>query len=137
MSTEDQIRQAIIAFFEQWGQSHDDLRASHFEMFTEDCVWENPGFPTTRGPEEAVRLMVEPARQALGLDTIRVDILRIAVSDGVVWTERIDDLLRSDGSVIVSVPIVGVMEMARDGRIRRWREYFDSRPMSEALASLP
>ena len=42
------------------------------------------------------------------------------------FTERVDWMVRPDGSRAGPFPVVGVTEF-RDGRISAWREYFDSR----------
>lgn len=136
MPSNEQNIARVRAFFAQWGRGYDELHASYGQFFSADCVWENSGFPATHGPEEAVAVMLEPARESMALDTIKVDIEHIACEHDVVFTERVDHLVRTDGSVIVSVPLVGVMEIADDGRVRRWREYFDPKPMFETVEQL-
>ena len=131
-SGEDMVER-VRAFFTRWERSYEELRQSHLDLFADDCVWSNAGFPTTHGPHEAVTVMVEGGRRDLNLDTIKVDIRHIAASGDVVWSERVDHLRRPDGSVIASVPLVGVMEFGSDGLIHRWTEYFDPRPMFEVL----
>lgn len=129
----EQHRRSVEAFFSRWEHSWEELRSSYGELFADDCVWENSGCPTTRGLDEALAVMVDPAHEANGLDTIKVDIVRIGAVGEIVWSERVDHLRRADGSVIVSVPLVGVMRFDDAGRLRHWREYFDPRPMFEAM----
>lgn len=124
----------VRAFFDDWDRGYAQLHASYGAFFTEDCVWENSGFPTCIGPKEAVEVMLEPAHEELGLETIRVDIEKISADGDIVWSERVDHLVRADGSVIASVPLVGVMVFAENGRVRHWREYFDSKAMLDAIA---
>jgi limonene-1,2-epoxide hydrolase len=65
--------------------------------------------------------------------TIAVDIERIAGAGDIIWSERIDRLVKDGGSIIAGVSIVGVMQVADEGRVRHWREYFDSKPMIDAI----
>ena len=49
--------------------------------------------------------------------------LRYALGRGwAIMIERTDDLYRTDGSMIVSVPVTGVA-VFRDDRIAEWRDY--------------
>ena len=95
------------------------------ELFTHDCIWIQPGIPTTTGPDEAIAL--SDGMTAMGISGIRVTMLSSATSaDGnTVFTERIDEIVGPEGTIIGSVPVVGVTQF-RDGKIWRWTEYFDS-----------
>lgn len=103
------------------------------EHFTEDCVWQQSGFPTTTGPEEAVALM-DSMVESLGLACIDVEYLHVASSDDVVFTERLDWLVQHDGTRTGPAVVVGVTEF-RDGRICAWREYFDTSGFAHMLDS--
>ena len=92
--------------------------------FTEDCVWQQSGFPTTTGPEEAAALL-ENLVESLGLASIDVKYLHVASSEDVVFTERLDWLVQRDGTRMGPAVVVGVTEF-RDGKICVWREYFDT-----------
>lgn len=117
--------QRALDFFKQWEVSYEVMCQSYRDLFTDDCVWINAEFPPTTGPEEAVRDGLDPVNK-LGMETIRVDVRAIGQDEaGVVWSERIDHVLRADGSIGFSVPVVGVMEFTDEGRLRAWREYFD------------
>jgi limonene-1,2-epoxide hydrolase len=118
-SREQQLR----AFFACWSSSFDDLLAS-YDLLAEDCQWIQRPIPTLTGPD-AARKFLRLARRTLGMETINVEVLRVAGSCDAVYVERIDHLLRADRSVIASAPVVGVFEFAGD-RVVRWREYFDS-----------
>jgi limonene-1,2-epoxide hydrolase len=134
MSDADSKVSRVLAFFEQWGTDFDSMCKSYYDLFTPDCSWANQGFPTTHGPDEAIEKVVQPCNAGLGMDTIRVDILNIGEANGVVYSERIDHIVRADCSVSISIPVTGVMEFAADGRVRDWREYFDSKPIFEFIA---
>ena len=101
--------------------------------FTEDCVWQQSGFPTTTGPEEAVALLASLV-DSLGLARIDVEYLHVASSEDVVFTERLDWLVQRDGTRMGPVVVVGVTEF-RDGKISAWREYFDTSGFATVLDS--
>jgi limonene-1,2-epoxide hydrolase len=101
--------------------------------FTNDCVWQQSGFPTTTGPEEAVALL-DGMVESLGLASIEVEYLHIASSEDVVFTERLDWLVQSDGTRMGPAVVVGVTEF-RDGKICAWREYFDTSGFAHMLDS--
>jgi limonene-1,2-epoxide hydrolase len=99
------------------------------ELFADDCVWDQPPMATTTGPDEAIALV--QGMDAAGLTAIRVRCDHVAAADGVIFTERFDEVLGSDGSPVMALPVVGVTEM-RDGKIHAWREYFDSARLPSA-----
>jgi limonene-1,2-epoxide hydrolase len=101
--------------------------------FTEDCVWQQSGFPTTTGPEEAVALL-ESMVDSLGLARIYVEYLHVASAEDIVFTERLDWLIQHDGTRMGPVVVVGVTEF-RDGKISAWREYFDTSGFAHMLES--
>jgi limonene-1,2-epoxide hydrolase len=117
--------QTFLAFCDTWEQGNAAFAVGVRELFTDDCTWVQPGLPTTTGPDEAVGLM--DGVEAMGIVAIRVIVNSSASSaDGnTVFTERIDELVTADGSLMGSVPVVGVTEF-RDGKISAWREYFDT-----------
>jgi limonene-1,2-epoxide hydrolase len=92
--------------------------------FTADCVWRQSGFPTTTGPEEAAALLAGLA-ESMGMARIDVEYRHVVSNDDVVFTERLDWLVRGDGSRVGPAVVVSVAEF-RDGRIRAWRECFDT-----------
>jgi limonene-1,2-epoxide hydrolase len=75
------------------------------------------------GPEEAAELF--NSMGAMGFRSVDVDFRNVVSAGDVVCTERVDWLVRPDGSRVGPLPIVGVTEF-RDGKITAWREYFDS-----------
>ena len=85
-------------------------------------MWEQSGFPTTTGPDEAAALF--DSMEPMGFVSVDVDFRNVIAAGDAVCTERIDWLVRPDGSRVGPLPIVGVTEF-RDGKITAWREYFD------------
>jgi limonene-1,2-epoxide hydrolase len=98
-----------------------------------DCVWQQSGFPTTKGPDEAVALL-ESMIESLGLASIDVEYLHIASSEDVVFTERLDWLVQRDGTRMGPAVVVGVTEF-RDGKICAWREDMDTSSFAHMLDS--
>ncbi len=125
----------LVEFFDQWGIDFETMCRSFDEYFAPDCIWENPGPQVTHGPREAVDKVIKSSNAGpLAVDTIRVEMVNIAEADGIVYTERIDHLVRADGTVTLSIPVAGVTEFGEDGRIQRWREYADVASVVKAAA---
>jgi len=125
----------MLDFFEKWGVDFDSLCAAFHEYFTIDCIWENAGCPTVHGPDDAIETILRSCREsALAMETMVVRIRHIGEAEGVVFSERIDDLVRADGTVVLSVAVTGMTEFAEDGRIRHWREYADPTAFLALLA---
>jgi limonene-1,2-epoxide hydrolase len=103
------------------------------QHFADDCVWQQSGFPTTTGPDEAVALL-DSMVESLGLASIDVEYLHVATADDLVMTERLDWLVQADGSRMGPVVVLGVTEF-RDGKISAWREYFDTSGFAHMLES--
>jgi limonene-1,2-epoxide hydrolase len=119
-SNEEVIRAVIDA----WTDSIPAVQEAIRKHFTDDCRWEQVGVPTTIGPEEAARFMATVAE--MGYSGATVEYRNVAAVGDVVFTERVDWMVRTDGSRVGPMPVVGVTEF-RDGKISAWREYFDSR----------
>lgn len=89
---------------------------------TEDCRWENSGFPAAEG-QAAMLAMIE-GFGASGIAEIE-SVTTALVADGpIVLTERTENFKGADGQTLVSMPIMGAFEV-RDGLISAWRDYFD------------
>jgi limonene-1,2-epoxide hydrolase len=119
-SNESVFREVLGACTQSVEAAQDAVR----KHFTQDCVWEQSGFPTTTGPEEAADLLAGMV-DSLGLASIDVEYRHIASGEDVVFTERLDWLVQKDGSRMGPAVVVGVAEF-RDGKISAWREYFDT-----------
>jgi limonene-1,2-epoxide hydrolase len=116
--------QQVIDFFAEWGKSLDAACDSFTTILADDCIWDQRPIPRIKGPRAAVRFL-KVTHATLGMQTIDVQILRIAAAGDVVHVERVDRLLRADGSLIAAAPVAGVLEFNGD-QVVRWREYFDA-----------
>jgi limonene-1,2-epoxide hydrolase len=119
---------AVEEFMDRWTINWDEHLQSYRDMLTEDCSWENEGWPAAVGPDEAIEKILIPCREMLGLDTLEVITTEICYDEKshLVWTERIDTIIDKDGNKRPEgVDIAGIMWLAPDNRIRRWREYLN------------
>jgi limonene-1,2-epoxide hydrolase len=89
-----------------------------------------PGGPTLRG-RKAIRKDIE--RQVTWARYMRCGTLHLASVGPVVITERLDNFV-SNGTTIEHA-LVAVFEVDADGRIARWREYFDTKDVERQLES--
>ena len=120
MTNEDVLREVLRA----WSEGIVAGQAAMRLPLTSDCRWEQTGLPTTTGGDEAAQLF--GAMESMGFSSMAVDYRNVAVADDVIFSERVDWMVRPDGSRVGPWPVVGVTEF-REGKISAWREYFDSR----------
>ena len=120
MTNEDVLREVLRAWSEGIVAAQQAMRLH----LTSDCRWEQAGLPTTTGADEAAQLF--GGMESMGFSSMAVEFRNVAVADDVIFSERVDWMVRPDGSRLGPFPVVGVMEF-RDGKISAWREYFDSR----------
>jgi len=122
----DQIR-FVEDFLRRWADGAEAFHDAIRDSFTPDTVWENVGYQTTAGPDEAIAFLGK-GEAAWGRDAIVAEVRAIAATGDTVLTERVDHEYHKDGRLLFSVPVMGIFEL-RDGRIAAWREYFDTAPV--------
>lgn len=114
MSAEPEV--IVKEFCAAWGRRDvEEILA----FFTDDAIYHNIPLEAVEG-HEAIRnvlLMFVPPSES-----IEFEILRMAASGDVVFTERVDHFLM--GGTAIDLPVAGVFEI-RDGLIAVWRDYFD------------
>lgn len=123
MSASADPAEVVTTFLALWEQPG-GLDQSVRDYFLPSTVWENVGLAKTTGPDEAIALNAQLG-QAMGLATIRVDNLAVAVTGNKVLTERIDHMVNAAGETTYSAPVMGIFEI-EGGKIAAWRDYFDS-----------
>jgi limonene-1,2-epoxide hydrolase len=97
--------------------------------FTDDAVYTDMPLPPRHGIAE-IRTYID---QVFSAFSVKIETLHIASAGDLVFTERVDILqIRGQETSPVDLPVVGVMEM-RNGKIARWRDYFDLRTAEEGL----
>ncbi len=84
-----------------------------------ELVWQNVGFPSIRGRDRIIKLL----RNGEGKFGFEVKFHRIAQDGVAVLTERTDAVII--GPLRLQFWVCGTFEV-RDGRVTRWRDYFDS-----------
>jgi limonene-1,2-epoxide hydrolase len=127
---------SVLKFFDEWDTNFQTMCDSFWRYFASDAVWWNtPRFPQVTGVQEALEKILRPSNEsALGMDRIRVEILNIAQVDNLVYNERIDHIIRKDGTVVLSIPIAGVIEFNSEGLVSSWRDYCDTTELVAAMA---
>jgi limonene-1,2-epoxide hydrolase len=117
------VEEIAIEFFGRWAVSFDEFCASFEDVMAPVCRWEQRPMLVTNTRSQALRFL-RVSRRMLGLTTVDVELRYLTSVGNVVLTERIDHLLRADGTLIASAPVAGVLEF--DGRhVVAWREYFN------------
>jgi limonene-1,2-epoxide hydrolase len=56
---------------------------------------------------------------------MKIDVLALAETGNTVLTERIDYIFDAAGNGLMTVPVMGIFEIA-GGKITAWRDYFDT-----------
>jgi limonene-1,2-epoxide hydrolase len=118
MPTPIEIVTAFSAGFPQ-----DMGKASIRRWFTPRTVWINGGVFTATGIDEAIAFIERPGRSP-DIAAVHFDMLAIAADGNRVLTERLDRFVRTDGSEVSAVKVMGIFEI-EGGCIVAWRDYFD------------
>jgi limonene-1,2-epoxide hydrolase len=100
------------------------------ELVTDDVEYDNVPMGKNIGPAA----MKEFLGQMTGLDEMEFVIHRQVASGNLVLNERVDRF--RVGEQWMELPVAGVFEVADDGRIRLWRDYFDMATMTNEMAKL-
>ena len=115
----------IREFISSWSELNADKLA---DFFSEDGVYHNIPMEPVKGKENVRKFIagfIQPWTETTW------DILSIASAGELVIVERLDRTQAGDKAV--DLPCVGVFEM-QDGKIKVWRDYFDSNTYFEAMA---
>jgi len=134
--TEGPNADRLVAFFDKWGTDFDTMVESFREIFAENTEWWNAdALPLVHGIDESIEKVLLPSRDsALAMECIRVEMLNVTEDGNKVYHERIDHILRKDGSIVISIPICGITEFDADGRIAVWRDYCNPIGMLDIIA---
>jgi limonene-1,2-epoxide hydrolase len=97
------------------GSSVDEI----VSYFTDDAVYHNIPVEPAVGPE-AIKAVF--SMFTTGVDRMEFKILNIVGEGDVVLTERVDVFVMPN--VTIELPVMGTFEV-RDGKIAKWRDYFD------------
>jgi limonene-1,2-epoxide hydrolase len=107
------------------GSSVDDIVA----YFTDDAVYHNIPVEPAHGPE-AIKAVF--SMFTTGVEKMEFKIVNIVGEGDVVLTERVDVFVMPN--VTIELPVMGTFEV-RDGKIAKWRDYFDLNQYMSQLAA--
>ncbi len=123
----------VTEFLDDLSQGKQGLYDAVRRWFTPATVWENVGFSTTTGIDEAIAL-TDKMVESMGIQQIRVETLAIAAVGNKVLTERVDHMTDASGRSIAPVRLMGIFEVEA-GKIVRWADYVDGAVLQRALTS--
>ena len=109
----DLIREFCDAFGK--GATIDEIVA----YFTDDAVYHNIPVDPVVGPD-GIRGVFEMF--TTGVERIEFRVLNLVGEGNVVMTERVDVFTLPNK--VIELPVMGIFEV-RDGKIAKWRDYFD------------
>ena len=97
-------------------------------LFTEDIVYHNIPMDPAVGIEETITFISGFFAMC---ESMLIETRHLAVEGNVVLTERIDTI--TVGDRVGALPVMGTFEI-RDGKINRWRVYFDMTQITTMLS---
>ncbi len=106
----------VKSLADAWAAKDIDLIMSHF---TDDAVYHNIPMEPAVGAD-AVRVTIEGFLAMA--ESIVFETLHEVVDGDLVLNERVDTFVM--GGNTVPIKVMGIFEL-RDGRIAKWRDYFD------------
>lgn len=119
----DQER-VVYEFLHAMGPTAADMRAAYEKYLADDCVWENSGFPPCEG-KKAILEFLDALLNVTGFVRVEPKFRHLASKGDMVLSERVDDMVKADGSLWLRFPIMGTMRVGPDGLIHEWRDYFN------------
>ncbi|MCV9961891.1 nuclear transport factor 2 family protein [Pararhizobium sp. BT-229] len=119
----------VREFFDAIVATPEGFWSSFDAYFDETTVWENVGVARTVGSKEASAF----ARAfPIQFHHMRIEDLVLSGVGNRVYAERLDHFCESDGTIIMTVRVLGVLEI-EGGKIARWRDYFDTAGFAAAI----
>lgn len=108
----------VRAFIGTWTDCDMDAMLA---MLSDDVIWHNIPMPPTEG-KPAVKAAVDAFMA--NIEGCYWEVHAIAENANVVLTERTDNFTFANGHT-ASIRVMGTFELDGEGRIARWRDYFD------------
>jgi limonene-1,2-epoxide hydrolase len=107
-----------------------DLAAQIEALCSDDFVWANSGLPTLNGKAEIFTSMqsggfAQHIPILKDMTSFSADVLHMASSGNVVFTERIDHHWDAEGRDLMTPHIAGVIEI-ENGKITALRDFYDT-----------
>jgi limonene-1,2-epoxide hydrolase len=119
----DDAQAVVEKFFDKLGTTTDENVDAFVQYMREDFVWDT-GSRVLHSRDESIAHLRNLSTE-YGVIAFRANVVNIAGEGRIVLTERVDDLIAPDGSVIVGVKVMGTFEV-EDERIVAWRDYYDT-----------
>ena len=119
------VREFVDTFVAAW-PTGDAARVA--SLFSIDASYHNGPLEPVRGRSAIEATLAE--FMAMGGE-VTVDMLNLLADERLVMTERVDHFVI--GGSTYSLPVMGIFEVERDGRIAAWRDYFDLGQFSSQL----
>jgi limonene-1,2-epoxide hydrolase len=123
----DSAEKVVLDFLATWPRSDVD---EFIRFFQDDAVYTDGPRGTYRGIDE-IRAEMVNLLQLVPVTTPHVKAL--VANEGIVMVERVD-VFEMFGKTF-EVEMTGVFEVDGDGRITRWRDYYDMRSLEEQVAA--
>jgi limonene-1,2-epoxide hydrolase len=101
-----------------WGRGDVD---GIVDAFSDDAVYHNIPMAPCEG-KDAIRAFVGTMFGGMA-SAVEFEIKNQVVNGSLVLNERVDTIQLKTGEV--ALPVCGVFELAPDGKIAAWRDYFD------------
>ena len=122
----------VRRFCAAWADNASAADLSAF--FTDDAVYHNIPLDPVVGRDAIAQNIAEFIRPGPpGIEQLQLRILHIAANESIVMTERSDVFTLSDRAFELAV--MGTFEISEDGRIKAWRDYFDSDQFASRLGA--
>lgn len=123
----------VREFASALGETTDDNIAAFERFIAPDIVWDTGSrvLHSLAACLEHLRTLPE----SFGVAAFRVHVHHLAAEGRFVLTERVDDLIAVDGTLLHETKVMGVFEVD-EGRITAWRDYYDTAGLAKDLATL-
>jgi limonene-1,2-epoxide hydrolase len=121
----------VRRFCDAWSDNVSTAQLAAF--FTDDAIYHNVPLTPIVGRDaiaENIDSFIRPGPP--GIEQIELRIVHIAADGAIVMTERLDVFKLSERSFELAV--MGTFEISA-GKIKAWRDYFDSNQFASRLAS--
>lgn len=113
----------VRGFLAAWARSDVDVLSA---FFSEDAVWTDGA----RGVHHGLGAIRRELEVSVGkVPSTTMEVRAMAADGGTVLVERRDHF--ELGGARFELPVTGVFEVADDGRISRWRDYYDAHALVE------
>jgi limonene-1,2-epoxide hydrolase len=124
MADTDSNAALVHEFFAAMGPTLEAFKENYRQRLAEDVVWESVGLPPRLGRDACIAYL-DDLNQRTGMEYCEIEEIYAATDGDVVLTERVDTMCRADGSTVMSMRIMGAIEVVA-GKIVRYTDYFDT-----------